>query len=113
MVQVVVKERANPVATCTNLTVSPTSVTNGGEVTYTCTGNNATSYLVKFLGQDGISIGTRSTSTGSMTIPATPTGPYGVGCFINGQTTTPESCIKTINNIQPSTPVDTFTVSLD
>jgi len=37
-------ETATPV--CTGLTVSPTTLTNGGMITYTCTGTNVSSYSI-------------------------------------------------------------------
>jgi hypothetical protein len=51
----------NQVASCTNLSVAPTSVTNGGTVTYTCAGNNATSYSIVAKRPDGTTL-TSSTS---------------------------------------------------
>jgi hypothetical protein len=49
------------IAACTGLTVTPTSVTNGGTVTYTCTANNATSYSIIAKNPDGTTL-TSSTS---------------------------------------------------
>ena len=93
---------AEPV--CTNLTVTPTSVVNGGNVTYTCSGNNVTSYSVQFSRPDGTIFQTLTTQNGSVTIPATPTGTYTAKCFVNGQTTTPAACQKTVENSTNPTP---------
>jgi uncharacterized repeat protein (TIGR01451 family) len=87
-----------PSPVCTELSVNPGSVTNGGNVTYTCNGNNVTTYSVQFLRPDGTPLQSFTTQNGSVTIPATPTGNYTARCFVNGQTTTPESCQKTIPN---------------
>lgn len=91
-------------AVCTGLTVTPTSLTNGGTVSYTCTGNNVTSYSVVFTKPDGTNLQSFTTPTGTVTIPATPTGTYNAKCFINGQTTTPAICTKSITNINPTQP---------
>jgi cysteine-rich repeat protein len=90
---------------CTGLSVTPTSVTNGGQVTYTCTGDNVSSYSVVFSRPDGSILQTLATSNGSVTIPATPVGTYTAKCFVNGQTTTPAICEKTIPNNTVVTPM--------
>lgn len=84
-----------PVATCNNLTVSPTSVTNGGNVNYTCSGTNATSYSVVLSRPDGTIIQTLTTPSGSVTIPQT-NNYTSIKCFVNGQTTTSGTCQKII-----------------
>ncbi len=38
----------------------------------------------------------------SAAIPATPTGTYTLNCYVNGQTTTPAACTKTITNQAPT-----------
>ena len=103
---------STPEPVCTNLSVTPTSVVNGGNVTYTCTGNNVTSWSIQFSRPDGNVFQTLTTPTGSVTIPATPTGTYTAKCFVNGQTTTPASCQKTVENTTTTTPTcDNLTVS--
>lgn len=83
---------------CTGLTVTPNSLTNGGGVSYTCTGNNVTSYSVAFTKPDGSALQTLSTATGSVTIPATPTGTYTARCYVNGQGYALDVCTKSITN---------------
>ena len=101
-----------PDAICTNLTVTPTSVVNGGNVTYTCSGNNVTSWSIQFSRPDGSIFQTLTTPTGSVTIPSSPTGIYTAKCFVNGQTSTPEVCQKTVTNTTTTTPTcDNLTVS--
>lgn len=85
-------------AVCTGLTISPTSVTNGGNVTYTCTGNNTTSYSVVLTRPDGTTVQSLTSSTGTLTVPASPSGVYTASCYVNGQTTTPTVCQKTVTN---------------
>lgn len=97
----------NQVASCTNLSVTPTSVTNGGTVTYTCTGNNATSYSIVAKRPDGTTLTSSTSAAGSIILPATPTGTYTVSCYVNGQVTTPASCEKTVTNNTTVTPVCT------
>gem|GEM_PF-989385 len=92
---------------CTNLSVTPTSVTNGGIVTYTCSGNNVTNYSVVFSKPDGTVLQSFATQGGSVTIPATPTGAYTAKCYVNGQTTTPAACQKTVTNTTVAQPVCT------
>lgn len=87
-----------PAATCDNLTVTPTSVTNGGSVTYTCSGSNATSYSIVAKRPDGSIFVTSTNAAGSIILPTSPLGTYAVSCFINGQTTTPAACQKTVTN---------------
>ncbi len=83
---------------CTNLSVTPTATENGGTITYTCTGTNATSYSLVVKNSSGTTIETRSSATGTFTIPASPAATYTASCYINGQTTTPAACTKTITN---------------
>lgn len=97
----------NQVASCTNLSVSATSVTNGGNVTYTCTGNNVNSYSITLKRQNGTTLQTLTSASGTLTIPATPNETYTAACFVNGQTTTPAACQKTITNNTTSEPVCT------
>ncbi len=101
-----------PEAICTNLTVTPTSVVNGGNVTYTCTGNNVSSYSVQFSRPDGTIFQTLATQNGSVTIPATPTGTYTAKCFVNGQVTTPATCQKTVENTTVTPTCDNLNVSV-
>ena len=97
---------------CTDLSITPTSVTNGGNVTYTCSGNNVSSYSVVFTRPDGSVLQSFATQGGSVTIPATPTGTYTAKCFVNGQTTTPSACQKTvINNTYNSPTCDNLSIS--
>lgn len=65
---------------------------------YTCTGSNVTSYSVAFTKPDGTALQTFSTATGSITIPATPTGTYTARCYVNGQGYALSECTKTITN---------------
>ena len=51
-------------AMCTNLTVTPTSVVNGGSVTYTCTGNNVTSYSIIARGPGGNIVASSTSAAG-------------------------------------------------
>ena len=92
---------------CTDLSITPTSVTNGGNVTYTCNGNNVSSYSVVFTRPDGTILQSFATQGGTVTIPATPTGTYTAKCFVNGQTTTPSACQKTVTNNTVNEPVCT------
>ena len=100
----VVNTTTTPEAICTNLTVTPTSFVSGGNVTYTCTGNNVTSWSVEFAKPGGDIFQRLTTSTGSVTIPASPLGTYTAKCFINGQTSTPAACQKTVENTASPTP---------
>jgi len=92
---------------CNNLTVTPTSVTNGGTVTYTCNGTNTTSYSIVAKRPDGTTLTSSTSAAGSIILPATPTGTYTVSCYVNGQVTTPASCEKTVTNNTTVTPVCT------
>lgn len=92
---------------CTGLTVTPTSVNNGGSVTYTCAGTNATSYSIVVTGPNGSTFASYTSPTGTIIVPATPTGTYTARCFVNGQTTTPAICEKTIPNNTVVTPICT------
>jgi uncharacterized repeat protein (TIGR01451 family) len=92
---------------CTGLTVTPSSVTNGGNVTYTCSGNNVTSYSVILKRPDGSTVQTLASATGTLTVPASPDGVYTASCFVNGQTTTPTVCQKSITNTTTTNPVCT------
>jgi len=95
------------VAACTGLTVTPTSVTNGGTVTYTCTGNNVTSYSIIAKNPDGTTLTSLTSASGSITLPAAPTGTYSVACYVNNQITTPAICQKTVTNTTVVNPVCT------
>ncbi len=84
---------------CTSLSVSPASakLTGGGTVTLTCAGSGTiTSYSIVVKKPDGTTLTTLTNASGTATIPATPTGQYTAQCFINGQTTTPAACQKSI-----------------
>lgn len=83
---------------CTGLTVAPTSVTNGGTITYTCTGNNVSNYSIITKNPDGTTLTSSTNASGSITLPATPTGNYTVSCYVNNQITTPAICQKTVTN---------------
>jgi hypothetical protein len=86
------------VAACTNLAVTPTSVTNGGSVTYTCTGTNATSYSIIAKKPDGTTLISSTSAAGSIILPTSPAGTYTISCYINGQVSTPAACEKTVTN---------------
>lgn len=92
---------------CTSLTITPSSVTNGGNITYTCAGNNVTSYSVVLKRPDGTTIQTLTSPTGTLTVPASPDGVYTASCFVNGQTTTPTVCQKTVTNNTTTNPICT------
>lgn len=97
-----------PDPVCTNLTVTPNAVTDGGSVTLTCTGSGTiTDYSIVIKKPDGSSFQTLTSNTGSVTIPATPTGDYTAKCYINNQTTTPPDCQKVITNTGSVAPVCT------
>ena len=98
------KTVSNNESLCTGLTVTPPSVVNGGNVSYSCTGNNVSSYSVIFKKPDGTTLQSFTTSTGSVAIPATPLGTYSAQCYVNGQTTTPAECTKTVSNNTVITP---------
>lgn len=87
---------------CINLSVSPTSVTNGGGVTYTCSGSNATSYSIVGRRPDGSAFVISTSAAGAIILPISPLGTYTVSCFINGQTTTTTACQKTVTNTTPT-----------
>ncbi|MCB9807424.1 hypothetical protein H6768_06175 [Candidatus Peribacteria bacterium] len=89
---------------CTDLSITPTSVTNGGNVTYTCSGNNVSSYSVVFAKPDGTVLQSLTTQNGTVTIPATPTGTYTAKCYVNGQVSTPSACQKTVTNTTVNNP---------
>lgn len=115
----------DPVAeVCEDLAVTPNIVPGGGNVTYTCQSNmdilcildpgfcKPKTYSVIIKKPDGAVLQTYTTATGYFTIPSSPTGTYTAECFVNGQTTTVDSCKKTItvstqtcgnNSIQDST----------
>ena len=92
---------------CLNLSVTPTSVTSGGNITYSCSANNATSYSVVVKNPDNSTFQSFTSETGSFTVPANPAGSYSVACYINGQTSTPSSCQKTVTNTVPESPLCT------
>jgi uncharacterized repeat protein (TIGR01451 family) len=92
----------NPV--CNNLTVSPTSVINGGNITYTCTGTNVTSYSITARDANNNIVGSSTSAAGGLILPANPLGTYTISCFVNGQITTPSSCQKTVTNTTNPTP---------
>lgn len=95
-------------SSCTSLTVSPVSatVTGGGNITLTCAGSGTiSSYRIVVMKPDGVTtLQTLTSATGSVTIPATPTGTYTAKCFVNGQTSTPTACQKDIYNNAPEVP---------
>lgn len=98
-------ETVTPV--CTGLTVSPTTLTNGGMITYTCSGTNATSYSIIAKNPSGTIVASATNAVGSLTLPATPTGTYNVECYINNQVSTPDICKKTVTNTTVEPPVCT------
>ncbi len=103
-------ETVSPV--CTGLTVSPTTLTNGGMITYTCTGTNTTSYSIIAKNPSGAIIASATSAVGSLTLPATPTGTYNVECYVNNQVSTPDICKKTVTNTTVAEPLCTgLTVS--
>ena len=85
-------------AVCNSLILSTTSAQINTPINYSCSATNATSYIIK---QGGTVIGTLP--DGTINFPTA--GTYSIGCFIDGQTTTPVSCAKniTITNPPPST----------
>ena len=86
-------------ALCNSLTVSPSSLTNGGTFTYSCSGTNTTSYSITMKDPNG-KLSSFNTPTGTITIPASLAGTYAVSCFVNNQTTTPASCQQSVTNSQ-------------
>lgn len=91
-------------AVCTGLTVTPSALTNGGTVSYSCTGNNVSNYSVIFRNPDNSVLQTLTTSTGSVVVPSSITGTYSASCFVNGQGTTPAACTKTFTNNTVTSP---------
>lgn len=98
-------ETATPV--CTGLTVSPTTLTNGGMITYTCTGTNVSSYSIIAKNPSGAIIASATSAVGSLTLPATPAGTYNVECYVNNQVSTPDICKKPVTNTTVEQPVCT------
>jgi hypothetical protein len=98
------------VTTCEDLSVSPSTTSGGGIVSYTCLATNdilcvldpayctPKTYAAVLKDPAGNTVQTLTTAAGVFTIPPTPTGVYTAECFVNGQTTTPAVCKKTITN---------------
>ena len=82
------------VPVCTNLTVSQNSGSSPYDPTYNCTWSNATSFNVRLIAPDGTITNTAGAS-GTFNINQQWT--YSASCFVNGLTTTPQVCSKTMN----------------
>lgn len=89
---------------CESLTITPTSLTNGGTVNFNCTGiNNPTSFEVIFKNPNNSVMQIFTTSSGSITIPATPLGTYTAECRVNGQALL-AACTKQLSNTTVNVP---------
>jgi len=90
----------NPGEACTNLSASPSSGQNVLTSTLICTWNNATTYKIEVKNAAGNVINTIDSANGSVTLDTV--GTYTASCFINGATTTSNSCQKTLS-VTPTT----------
>lgn len=70
---------------CNDITISPTSVTDGGAITYTCSGTNAASYFIMGERPNNTQFATSTSAAGSLILPAgQPAGTYKISCFVTG-----------------------------
>lgn len=80
---------------CVSLTASPTSAKNSLTSTLTCTGSGTiTSYLLEVRDSDGNLEFTSNNATDTVTLNTKDT--YTARCFVNGETSTPNSCRQTL-----------------
>lgn len=79
---------------CNSLTVTPSTATINTPISFTCNATNATSYIIK-IG----SVAKGTVPNGTFTFPES--GTYEIGCYINGQNTTPTVCKKSVTITPP------------
>lgn len=79
---------------CTTLTASPTSAQNSLTSTLTCSGSGATSYLLEVRNSSNSVVFSSTNSSDSVTLNSV--GSYTASCFVNGETTTRNACVRTL-----------------
>lgn len=80
--------------TCNSLTLSHTTVEINTPIRYVCSATNATSYIIK---RDSTIVSYLPEGTMSFLTAGT----YSIGCFIDGQTSGPTACGKSISVTNP------------
>ena len=113
------------VITCDSLFIDPPTLTNGGTVNYECTDNiqllcllgvsdpavcSGITKSIVLKDPTGAIVQTNSTASGLLIVPSTLAGTYSAECYVNGQTSTPADCKKTITNQAPAGPSCTGTL---